>query len=543
VNDLGSTSFLIDKMGYSNLKVAAATEYTLNLSVGVRRDWPELKTILDKAIDSINPEMANGFKGKWLSLSFEHKTDILEVLKWILPITFAFALIIFAVIRWNRRLGLEISERKAIQLKFSAMSDSSHDAMIMIDSKGVVMFWNKAAETMFECTQDLAIGSDMHSIFVPEEHHVAARTGLESFAKSGGGSVLGKVIELEAKRRNGDLFPVEIAISSFQLEDSWYAVGSIRDITDRKMIEDQVKSARKDLLLIFDNSQVGILFIHKKGEILQANQSMVDILGYQNPKDMIGIDAVELFLDDDHFQSFMTANNKSLLQGNKCQIEYELKKNNDSAVWCSLSGKAVDTNSPPDLEKGIIWVVENITQRRLMEEEIRKSGEQFRIIADYTYGWESWYNKDGGLLWVNPAVERITGYSMEECYLNGNFPNFFIHPEDQHIFQELKKDALGGKEGHGNFFRILHKTDEREIWGEVSWNPVYGKKGNVTGFRTSVQDITPRKAAETEMDQYVSDLEKLNHLTLSREERMIDLKDEINQLMVKIGEEKKYIIR
>lgn len=58
VNELGATGFLIDKLGYSNLKVVPSTEYTFNLRVGVRKDWPELRSILNKILDSTTPEMA-----------------------------------------------------------------------------------------------------------------------------------------------------------------------------------------------------------------------------------------------------------------------------------------------------------------------------------------------------------------------------------------------------------------------------------------------------------------------------------------------------
>jgi len=71
----------------------------------------------------------------------------------------------------------------------------------------------------------------------------------------------------------------------------------------------------------------------------------------------------------------------------------------------------------------LVGTVLDITERTRAEEERRESAERFRAIADYTYDWESWIGIDGKLLWVNPAVERITGYSVDECLLMPGFPH------------------------------------------------------------------------------------------------------------------------
>ena len=53
----------------------------------------------------------------------------------------------------------------------------------------------------------------------------------------------------------------------------------------------------------------------------------------------------------------------------------------------------------------------------------------FRAVADYTYDWESWHGTDGRLNWVNPAVERITGYSVGECLAMDDYPSPMVAEE------------------------------------------------------------------------------------------------------------------
>ena len=80
-----------------------------------------------------------------------------------------------------------------------------------------------------------------------------------------------------------------------------------------------------------------------------------------------------------------------------------------------------------------------------------------------------------------------------------NYPEPFIHPDDHHLIDEINKKAVSGEEGHDVHFRIIHKTRTEEIWAAVSWNPVYGEDGEVTGYRTSIRDITERKRAEEQV--------------------------------------------
>src|SRR4051795_12198664 len=63
----------------------------------------------------------------------------------------------------------------------------------------------------------------------------------------------------------------------------------------------------------------------------------------------------------------------------------------------------------------------------------------FRAVADYTSDWESWHGTDGRLIWVNPAVERVTGYSVAECLNMQDYPLPLVVPDDrERIAQVLK---------------------------------------------------------------------------------------------------------
>lgn len=119
----------------------------------------------------------------------------------------------------------------------------------------------------------------------------------------------------------------------------------------------------------------------------------------------------------------------------------------------------------------------------------------FRAIANFTYDWETWMGTDDNPKWINPAVERICGYTPGECLAMADYPLSIIHPDDRSTIAECLRQARAGQAGNDVEFKILHKTGEQR-WGAVSWQTISDDEGNAIGYRTSVRDITVRKTTE-----------------------------------------------
>lgn len=134
--------------------------------------------------------------------------------------------------------------------------------------------------------------------------------------------------------------------------------------------------------------------------------------------------------------------------------------------------------------------------------------DQFRSVADYTYDWESWHASDGHLLWVNPAVERITGYSIAECLEMKNYPLPMVAPEDRERLELVYESARRHTTGENVEFRCLHKNGDSG-WMSLAWQPMQDLKGASSGFRTSVRDITEVQKLREQLQLYTDHLEQL----------------------------------
>jgi len=145
-----------------------------------------------------------------------------------------------------------ITEQKAAETalreseeKIRMITASANDAIMMMDHKGNISYWNKAAEQMFDYTEEEIIGKDLHALLVPERFHAGFSKGFEKFKETGQGAALGKTVELAAFGKDGKEFSVELSLSAVKLKGGWNAIGLIRDITERKAAEGEIKKKNR----------------------------------------------------------------------------------------------------------------------------------------------------------------------------------------------------------------------------------------------------------------------------------------------------------
>lgn len=132
----------------------------------------------------------------------------------------------------------------------------------------------------------------------------------------------------------------------------------------------------------------------------------------------------------------------------------------------------------------------------------------FRAVADYTYDWESWHGADGRLIWVNRAVERMTGYSIAECFAMEQYPVPLVVEADRSRVGEVLAAATERTTGENLEFGCVRRSGEVR-WMSLSWQPMYATEGEYLGFRTSVRDITELRKLRDQLRLYADHLEQL----------------------------------
>lgn len=137
------------------------------------------------------------------------------------------------------RLHESLRRAEMLQKKLDVISRSANDAILLMNSDGEIVHWNEAAELMFGYSKAEALGMNLNGLLAPVRFRESHGQAFLRFKETGAGDLVGKMTEIQALRKGGEEFPIELSLSSALLEGSWHAVGIIRDITLRRRDEER----------------------------------------------------------------------------------------------------------------------------------------------------------------------------------------------------------------------------------------------------------------------------------------------------------------
>lgn len=142
----------------------------------------------------------------------------------------------------RKRAEMELRESEAF---LRAITGSVVDAIVMVDEKGRIAFWNDAAEHMFGYATREAVGRPVHDLLAPRQYREAAECGFRHFVDTGEGPVLGKTVSLHGQRRDGSEFPIDLAVAPLERKEGRHAVAVVRDMTERLNAERHMRQSQR----------------------------------------------------------------------------------------------------------------------------------------------------------------------------------------------------------------------------------------------------------------------------------------------------------
>ncbi len=377
--------------------------------------------------------------------------------------------------------GRKIREEKLRRL--SSVVEQSSEGLALTDLDGFVLFINNAFALMHGYTPKELLGKHL-SIFHTHEQMPAVKAANQQIKESG--SFSGEIWHV---RKDGSVFPSLMQNTLFNDETGNPAgiIGTIRDITEIKKTEEDLKNSEESYKGLFNNATDAIYIQDTEGRFVDVNEGAVKMYGYPR----------EYFIGKT--PEFLSAPGKNNMEE---IIKYVQKAFAGEPQRFEFWG--IDKNGrvfPKEVrlnngiyfgQEVVIAFAQDITERKKAEEEIRKlsrSVEQSPTIVEIT-------NLDGNIEYVNPKFCEITGYSYDEVIgKNSRILKSGKTPEE--TYTTLWETITSGKEWHGEF-RNMKKN------GEIYWESAYifplkNDKGEITHFIAMKEDITARKKMEQDL--------------------------------------------
>jgi PAS domain S-box-containing protein len=360
------------------------------------------------------------------------------------------------------------------------------------DSDGLYLGCNSAYTDFFGLSPEDLRGKKPEDVFHGDDGVIEQEADRAVLEKGGRITYEMKVKDLSGNRK--DLFASK---ASFHSPDGRTEgiVGAMFDITQQKEVETQLREREERLRSIFSNAMDGIYACDPSGKFISANPALCKMLGYTE-EDLAELTLTDVTHPEDRKQSSLALT--QVLTGNRqtANIETRLLSKRGEVVHVRLTASWVfDERKNPQLTIGI---VHDVTQEKASEEDRR------RLITAVTQADEGIVvtGPDGVILFVNPAFERITGYTSEEAVgQKTDILKSGLHSRE--FYENLWRTIRGGRVWRGGF---TNKKKNGDVYKErCTISPVRDDSGRIANYVAVKQDIS----RETELEDQLRQAQKM----------------------------------
>ena len=400
------------------------------------------------------------------------------------------------------KLRRQITELQKLEIKHQQTEDTLRengekyrtlieltDVGIQIETvEGRILECNTVGAKMFGYTKEEMIGLTLTDL-VPEEFAQKLPRVITDKETSNG-----IFVPRISKKKDGTIFPTEIATKIINIAGKPRLIAFIRDITKRKEAEKKLRKARKMFASLFNSSPEATLYHDKEGRIININPRFTELFGY-TPEEIIGrkIDEGMIYPENKIEEGERLTKNGLTFEGIS---EYETirKKKDGTLIPVIISAAPVIVDKKP---QGTLALYRDITERKKAEETLRKSQQEFAAVFNSSPEALVYVDENGNIVNINPRFTELFGYTLEEIK-GKNIDSGIIHPSSK--LKEGKRLTKRSFEGYLNCETIRKKKDGTLFPVSLSVSNIT-IDGKLTGGVAAYVDITERKKLEEKLQE------------------------------------------
>ena len=265
-----------------------------------------------------------------------------------------------------------------------------------------------------------------------------------------------------------------------------------RDITVRKQREQKLHASQEDFKNLFEHMATGVFISSKEGKFLNANQALLDMLGYDSKEEFLNIDLPQdLYVrpeDRDTFKEMMERD------GRVIDYEVEFKRKDGSTIPILLTGHA-----RYDQQGNIIGyegLNVDLTQRKLMEKELREAYDFMNKIVQSSPNSITATDMKGNTLIWNQAAEETLGYKAGDVIGKMNIRKIYPDGVARKVMQMLRCEEYGGVGRLNSYPMVYVRRDGEVVEGNLSAAIIYDANGKEIASVGSFVDLRDRLKME-----------------------------------------------
>ncbi|MDM7999357.1 MAG: PAS domain S-box protein [Dehalococcoidia bacterium] len=406
----------------------------------------------------------------------------------------------------------DITDRRQAQQAFQEsesryriLAESVSDVIWSLDIRTKAVFFSPSVTRLLGYTVDEARSLRMKEVVSPASYKKARTAFLKLSEANGSGSRSSSTrLEVELLRKDGSLVWVDMSLTLLRDPNGQLTelFGVMRDITQRKKVEEDLRSSEQYFRALIENAWDAIAIVSAEGVMLYESPSSARILGYE-PEEIVGKNLVDYVRPEDvaaiadTFRRFRTEPNAIVM------VDAGFRHKDGHYVECegTLQNFLHDAKI-----NGIVANYRDVTDRRRAEEAVRSSEERFRNLVEAASDWVWEVDANGVYTYASPNVQEVLGYSVGEVI--GRSISDFMPAREASRFSKMFRAHAAKKEPFAFVESSRLHKDGRIIVMETSGVPFLGGDGGLLGYRGIGRDITDRKKVEKELENSLRKVEK-----------------------------------
>lgn len=293
---------------------------------------------------------------------------------------------------------------------------------------------------------------------------------------------------------DGSIRDVEVYSSPIQMHGKTVLHSIVFDITDRKRFEKELRKNELMFRRLFANSPVGVA-LFKDRMFIDVNPAFCDIFGYK-AEELVGQSVLMCYQNKEEFKKVGKYLYQDLTSHGVGITDSRLKRKKgeifDALIYLSL----ID---PSDVSQGHQVIILDISERKRAEDQLLAEERRFRALAEQSSDIILLLDKNGTILYENPAIKNIMGYDPEDRINRNVFET--VHPDDLNIAIEAFHTLMNDKNSPTQRLsvRVSHPDGNYRTLELAGTSLV--NNDTVEGVIVNLRDATDRKKAEEELRQ------------------------------------------
>ena len=279
----------------------------------------------------------------------------------------------------EEKLHQEERELKRSEARKAAILESALDCIVTIDHEGCITEFNPAAERTFGHRRDEVVGKQLADVIIPRSFREKHREGFARYLATGEVRVLGKRIEMTAVRADGSEFPVELAVTRIPMEGPPSFTGYLRDITERKRAEQELRRSEAFLAEAQHLSRIGSFSWRVATDEITWSEQLYRI--FQIDRDaQVTFELIGTRIHPEDLSVFQEHIERSRRDGSDVQLEFRLQMPDGTVKYVHLVAHTRGDHG----ELEYIGAVQDVTERRSSEEALSKARSELSRVARVT---------------------------------------------------------------------------------------------------------------------------------------------------------------